>query len=123
MENVYIGSDQDLMVDRLIRKVRVKRTISGFTTYKYKRHHGISTDLMARKWGIGLDKAKHNLQSTTQDNVISDLNPLTKKYRTDYLFQRICLLNCRFYTDTLFAKDKSIVGNICVQIFTDGEFA
>ena len=53
------------MVDRLISKVRVKRTRA---TYIYKQHHGINADLMARKWGIGLDKAKRNLQSTTQDN-------------------------------------------------------
>ena len=31
-------------------------------------------------------------------------------------------MNCRFYTDTLFSKDKSIVGNTCAQIFTNGEF-
>ena len=27
-----------------------------------------------------------------------------------------------FYIDTLFAKEKSIVGNKCAQIFADGEF-
>ena len=26
------------------------------------------------------------------------------------------------YTDTIFAKEKYIVGNTCAQIFTDGEF-
>ena len=57
------------MVDRLISKVRVKRTRSGFATYTYKRHHGISADILARKWGIGIDKVKKTLQSTTQDNV------------------------------------------------------
>ena len=34
----------------------------------------------------------------------------------------LCQLNCRFYTNTIFAKEKSIVGNTCAQIFTDGEF-
>ena len=38
------------------------------------------------------------------------------------LLQWLHGLNCRFYTDTLFAKDKPIVGNKCAQIFTDGEF-
>ena len=65
-----IGLAQDLMVDRLISKVRVKITRSGFITYTDKQHHGISTDLLATKWGIGIDKAKRTLQSTTQDNVI-----------------------------------------------------
>ena len=31
-------------------------------------------------------------------------------------------MDCRFYTDTLFAKDKYIVGNTCAQIFTYGLF-
>ena len=69
MENVSIGLDQDLMVDILISKVRVKRKISGFSTYIDKRRHGISTDILARKWGIEIYKAKKTLQSTTQDNV------------------------------------------------------
>ena len=30
--------------------------------------------------------------------------------------------DCILYTDTLFAKEKSIFGNTCAQIFTDGEF-
>ena len=77
MENVSIGMAHDLMVDRLISKVRVKRTTSEFATYTDKQHHGISADILAREWGIGLEKAKRNLQSTTHDNVISALKPLT----------------------------------------------
>ena len=38
------------------------------------------------------------------------------------LSQRLRQLNFRFYIDMLFSKDKSIVGNTCSQIFTDGEF-
>ena len=52
----------------------------------------------------------------------SDLNPLIWRYRTDLMSQRLHRLNCIFYTDTLFSKDKSIVRNTCAQIFTDGEF-
>ena len=65
MENVSIGLDQDLMVDRLITKVRFKRIRSGLATYTDKRHHGISANILAEKWGILLDKAKQTLQSTT----------------------------------------------------------
>ena len=110
------------MVDRLIRNVRVKRKISGFATYIDKRHHGISADLLERKWGIGLDKSTRKIQPTTQDNVRSALKLLTWRYRTDFLLQRLRRLNCIFYIGTLFAKDKSIVGNKCAQIFTDREF-
>ena len=62
MSNVYIGMYQYLMVERLISKVRVKRKRRVFATYTDKRHHRISADLLARKWGIGLDKAKRTLQ-------------------------------------------------------------
>ena len=60
---------QEFMANRLIRKAIVKRTRSGFVTYTYKRHHGISDDILARKWGIGLDKSNQTLQYTTQDIV------------------------------------------------------
>ena len=38
------------------------------------------------------------------------------------LLQRLHRLNCRFYTDTLSKKEKSIVGDACAHIFTYGEF-
>ena len=47
MENFSIGLAQDLMVDILTSKVRVKRTRSGFATYADKRHHGISADILS----------------------------------------------------------------------------
>ena len=96
MANVSIEMSQDLMVDRLIIKVRVKRTRSGFTTYTYKRHRRISANLLAIKWRVVLDKAKRTLQSTTQDNVRSALKPLTRRYRKYLLSQRLCRLNCIF---------------------------
>ena len=55
MANVSNGLAQDLVVGRLISNVRVRRKRSGCTTYTYKQRHGISADLLSRKWGIGLD--------------------------------------------------------------------
>ena len=77
MENVFIGISQDLMVDILIRNFRVRITRSGYDTYTDKQHHGISADMLARKHGIGIYKANRTLQSTTQDNMRSDLDSLT----------------------------------------------
>ena len=106
----------------MIIKVRVKRTRSGFATHTDNQNHGVRYDIFARKWGNRIDKAKRNLQSTTQDNVRSALKPLTQWYITYLLSQRLRRLNCRFYTDTLFAKDKYIAGNTCAQVFNGGEF-
>ena len=52
MANVSIGLAQDLMVDRLISNIRVKRTRSGFENYTDKQHHGISTYILEIKRGI-----------------------------------------------------------------------
>ena len=120
IDNFSIGIAQYLMVDRLIIKVRFKRTRSGSSTYTDKKHYGIGADILAIEWGIRPDKANHTLQHTTQDNVRSALKPLTRRYRIDLLYQRLHILNCRFYTDTLFTKYKSIFGNTCAHIFTDG---
>ena len=120
MSNVSNGMAQDLVVDRWISNFRVKRTRSRFAINTDKQHHGISADLLARKWGIGIYKANNNLQYTTQNNLISALKTLTHQYRTYFLSQRLCRLNCRFYTDTLFSKYKHIIGNTCDHIFTYG---
>ena len=89
MEIFSIGLDKYLMVYKLISKVRVKIIRSGFANYTDNRHHGISADLLAIKWGIGIDEAKRTLKSRTRDNVRSDLKPLTWRYRTDLLSQRL----------------------------------
>ena len=47
--------------------------------------------------------------------------PLTRRYRTDLLSQSLKRLKSTWYTDTLFAKTKSITGMNCAQLFTDGE--
>ena len=109
MENVSLGLSQYLMVDILIINPRVSKKRSGYNTYKY---------MLTRISGIGIDKAKRVLKSTTQDNVISSLYPLIGQYIKYFLPQRLHRLNSRFYTDTLFAKDKSIVGNTCAKILT-----
>ena len=70
MENVSIGIAQELMVDILIRNVRVVITRSGYSIYTYKQYCGISADTLARKWVIRIDKVKRTLQCTAQDNVI-----------------------------------------------------
>ena len=87
-----------------------------------KRHHGTDVNLLSRKWGIGLKKAKDTIAKTTQMNIRSALLPLTRRYRTDLLSQRLKRLSARFYTDTAFSKiGDSLRGNNCVQIYTDGD--
>ena len=105
------GLCPEQMCDRLIHDV-----ISN------KRHHGTDANLLSRKWGIGIKKAKDTIARTSQMNIRSALLPLTRRYRTDLLSQRLRRLSARFYTDTAFSKiGNSIRGNSCVQIYTDGD--
>ena len=93
----------------------------GSSHFTSDRHNRISPEYIAKKWGCGLRTARNTLQGTTQLGVRSAIGPLTRRYRTDLLQLRYRRLNARFYTDTMFAKTKSIQQNTCAQIYTDGK--
>ena len=112
--------NQELLLERLIASVNANKSSTG-ATYSNKRHHGTDPNLLAQKWGIGVQKARDTLKCTTQMNIRSAILPLTRRYRTDLLSQRLKRLSTRFYTDTIYAKHKSLQGHTCAQIFTDGE--
>ena len=77
MKNISIGLTQYLTFGRLIRNVKVRSKISGYVIYIDKHHCGLSSDLLSKKLGIGLDKVNCTLESTTQNSVISTIKPLT----------------------------------------------
>ena len=85
------------------------------------KHHEVTPELLARKWGCGLLTARKTLQHTTQLGVRSAIGPLTRRYRTNILQLHYRRLVTRFYTDTMFSKTKSLKGNTCAQVYTDGE--
>jgi hypothetical protein len=86
-----------------------------------ERHHTLTAEGLAKKWNIGLRTARNTIKATTQLGVRSAIGPLTRRYRTDLLQSKYRRLNTTFYTDTLFAKCKSIAGNSVAQIYTDGK--
>ena len=92
------------MVDRLIRDISVYMTKKVYAKITNERHHSVILELLARKWVIGLEKGNETLKATNQDCIRSDLIPLTRRYRTYLISQRLRILSCTFYTDTLFAK-------------------
>ena len=85
------------------------------------RHHEITPELIAQKWGCGISTARNTLEHTTQLGVRSAIGPLTRRYRTDLLQLHHRRLNTVIYTDTMFAKEKSLKSNTCCQIYTDGK--
>ena len=110
---------------RLINNVMVgdKRNRDELTNHVITtdRHHEITPELLARKWGCGLKTATNTLKVTTQLGVRSAIGPLTRRYRTDLLQLHYRRLSTTFYTDTMFSKEKSLKGNTCAQIYTDGK--
>jgi hypothetical protein len=48
------------------------------------------------------------------------LHPVEHHYRMQQSHLRFPTLKTRFYTDTMFSTMKSICGNKCAQVFTNG---
>jgi hypothetical protein len=62
------------------------------------------------------------LKVTTQRGVRQALHPLHRRYRVDHLNLNRKRINDTFYTDTMFSKTKSLNGNQCAQVYTNGRF-
>jgi hypothetical protein len=76
---------------------------------------------LASRWNIGLETAKATLAATTQEGMRFVDGDLERRLRTSRAHLRFPTLNCTIYTDTMFAKLKSLRGFTCAQLFTDGK--
>jgi hypothetical protein len=86
------------------------------------RHTALTADEVSRKFGVGIETARNTLKVTTQYGIRHAVNPLTRRYRTDIMQSKRKRLNDTFYSDTMFSGVKSIRGNTCAQLFTNGKF-
>ena len=86
------------------------------------QHSKVTGENLSEKWNIRLSQARKTLQVTTQHGVRSAILPLSRRYRTDRMYQQRKLRNQKFYTDTLFGKCKSLTNNTCVQIFANESY-
>ena len=82
-----------------------------------ERHTKISAEVLADRFGIGLERARATLKATLQRGVRSATLPIGRRYRADRQFG-LKRLNGKFATDTLWAKSKSLLGNVASQIYT-----
>ena len=81
------------------------------------RHRAHTAQSIAEMWNIGLKKAKDTLQVTTQNGIRSAIMPLSRRYRSDRMYN-VKRLNGKFATDTFFSNIKSLHGNTCAQIIS-----
>ena len=86
------------------------------------RHTELSAEEVSKKFGIGIETARNTLKATTQHGIRHAMHPLSRRYRTDIMQSKRKRLNDTFYSDTMFSGIKSIRGNTCAQMFTNGKF-
>ena len=86
-----------------------------------ERHNKLTPESLSQKWNIGLNTANKTIKVTTQLEVRLALVPITRRYRTDMMKHHLRSLNTTFYTDTLLAKCKSIIGNNGPQVYTNSQ--
>jgi hypothetical protein len=80
----------------------------------------ITKEILSKRWGIGLDTAHSILVAMTQSGIRRILQPIERRYKTRQSHLCFPTLNTRFYTDTMFSTTKSLRGNKCAQVFTNG---
>jgi hypothetical protein len=121
MSNVY---DDFTFLSRAISTVHIHdiRTSQASYMVARNRHSHVSVEEVARKFKCRLDIARQTLKTTTQYGVRHAIDPLHRRYRVDtHNFNRR-RLNDVFYSDTLFSKVKSLNGNVCAQVYTNGRY-
>jgi hypothetical protein len=81
----------------------------------------VSTESLAKKWQIGLDKAQATLQATTQTGLRMVINPLARRYTMRLPHLRYPVVKKTLYSDTMFArKTKSLQQHTRAQVLMDG---
>ena len=86
------------------------------------RHSQIGPEELARKWNVGIQTANDNLDVPKKHGVSTAVQPMTIRLRVDHLHLHRPLLRGTWFADTLMSKVKSIRGNQCANIFTQGKF-
>jgi hypothetical protein len=80
----------------------------------------LTPEILAKRWGIGLEASKSTLQATTQAGIRNVFAPGKRKlrFRTDHL--KYPHLKTTMYTDTMFARVPAIGGKKASQVYTNG---
>ena len=78
----------------------------------------LDAQLLARKWGIGLDAAKRMIRATTLRGIQSVLDPtISRQYPTNDRQLRYRRLPLEMYSDTMKASVRSRNGNKYTQVY------
>lgn len=129
LASISPGYVDETILERLVSSVQIAGAYTNpreadhvvkVSAYNTQRHYRVDAPLLSKRWRIGLESAKQTLLATTQRGLRHAVQPLTRRYRTDLLSLRYRRLNGVMYSDTMFSRYKSIIGNTCAQMFTIG---
>ena len=81
-----------------------------------ERHVKMSAEVLANRFGIGLERAIQTLKATTQRVTRSALLPIIRRYLANRQFG-VRRLNGKIATDTIWAKSKNLRRNIASHIY------
>jgi hypothetical protein len=84
------------------------------------RQSTLTPEILARKWGIGVETAAKTLEVTTHKGMLRSNMPYDCKVRQCFNLLKFPTVGGTWYTDTAFANVKSIRGMKCSQIWTNG---
>ena len=85
------------------------------------RHSDVTAHDLSERWSISLKAATNTLKKTTQRFLHSAVLPLSRRYRTDMMFERKTLRG-QWSTDTMDGRCKSLDGNRYAQVFTNKSY-
>ena len=106
-----------------LRRVNMQRTKHSYKQdahvkafYTADRKPKVSAEQLAKLWEIGIDKAQHTIDATTQQSVRTFDKPFSRRLRTPQALYRRNHFRGIVYTDTMMSGVKSIRGNTCAQL-------
>ena len=110
----------ELLCSRVLSSVRVVPSDRTASAVQHRRNPPLSKELLARRWGIGINAAERTLTVTTQAGIRKLHNPVERRFHTKQSHLRFPTLLGRFYTDTMFFTRTSIRSHTCAQVITNG---
>ena len=82
-----------------------------------ERHAKISAEVLADRFGIGIERARQTIKNTLHTGTRSAILPLSRRYRSDRHYGTK-YLNGKFATDTIHLRRKTLTGKVKSQIFS-----
>jgi hypothetical protein len=96
--------------DKIMRRTMAASKVSNTQLF-------VNSEELAKKWLVGLKVAQDTVRATTQHLTRNTIHPIERRYKTRAATLQYNQLKCRFYSDTFFSQEKSLLNHTCGQLF------